>query len=79
MQEPFTTKLLKSYFIKIIDKESTKYIDNDYWTWKNYILNMKNQFEVNDVDEVCRAFSDLTDRKKIEYVYKFLDKILLSN
>ena len=30
MQELFSTKLLKLYFIKIIDKESIKYIDNDY-------------------------------------------------
>ena len=40
---------------------------------------MKNQFEVNDVDEACRTFSDLIDRKKIEYVYEFLDKAPLSN
>ena len=40
---------------------------------------MKNQFEVNDVDETCRAFSNLTDKKKIEYIYEFLNKTLLSN
>ena len=53
MQELFSTKSLKLYFIKIIGKESTKYIDDDYWTWKNHILDMKNQFKVNDVDETC--------------------------
>ena len=40
---------------------------------------MKNQFEVNNVDEVYWTFSNLTDKKKIEYVYKFLNKVLLSN
>ena len=30
MQEFFSTKSLKLYFIKIIDKKSIKYIDNDY-------------------------------------------------
>ena len=30
MQEFFSTKSLKLYFIKIIDKELIKYIDNDY-------------------------------------------------
>ena len=79
MQEFFTAKSLKLYFIKIIGKESVKYIDNDYWTWKNHILDMKNQFEVNDVDEIYRAFFDLINKKKIEYIYKFLDKIFLSN
>ena len=79
MQELFSIKSLKFYFIKIIDKESIKYIDDDYWAWKNHIFNMKNQFEVNDVDEVCWTFSNLIDKKKIEYVYEFLDKALLSN
>ena len=40
---------------------------------------MKNQFEINDVDEVCRAFSGLIDKKKIEYAYEFLNKAFLSN
>ena len=79
MQEFFSAKSLKFYFIKIIDKESIKYINNDYWVWENHIFDMKNQFEVNDVDEVCRAFSDLTDKKKIEYVYEFLNKTFLNN
>ena len=30
MQKSFTVKSLKLYFIKIIDKESIKYIDDDY-------------------------------------------------
>ena len=30
MQKFFSTKSLKFYFIKIIDKESIKYIDDDY-------------------------------------------------
>ena len=30
MQEFFSAKSLKSYFIKIIDKELIKYIDDDY-------------------------------------------------
>ena len=79
MQKSFSAKSSKFYFIKIIDKESIKYIDNDYWTWKNHILDMKNQFKVNDVDKSCRTFSNLIDKKKIEYVYKFLDKTSLSN
>ena len=79
MQEFFSAKSLKLYFIKIISKKSIKYIDNDYWTWENHILDMKNQFEVNDVDEAYRAFSNLTDKKKIEYVYEFLNKIPLNN
>ena len=79
MQESFSAKSLKFYFIKIIGKESVKYIDDDYWAWKNHILDMKNQFEVNDVDEAYRAFSNLIDKKKIEYAYEFLNKTLLSN
>ena len=40
---------------------------------------MKNQFEVNDVDEACRAFLNLIDKKKIKYVYEFLNKTSLNN
>ena len=79
VHESFTAKSLKFYFIKIIGKESIKYIDDDYWIWENYILNMKNQFKVNDVDEIYQAFSDMTDKKKIEYVYEFLNKTFLNN
>ena len=79
MQKLFSTKSLKFYFIKIIDKESIKYIDDDYWAWKNYILDMKNQFEINDVNKAYRTFSNLINKKKIEYVYEFLNKTFLSN
>ena len=40
---------------------------------------MKNQFEVNDVDEIYQAFSNLIDKKNIKYVYEFLNKAFLSN
>ena len=70
MRELFLAKSLKFYFIKIIDKELVKYIDDDYWTWKNHILDIKNQFDVNDVDKVYRTFLDL---------YKVIMRLLSAN
>ena len=40
---------------------------------------MKNEFEINDVDETCRTFSNLINKKKIKYVYEFLNKTFLNN
>ena len=71
MQKFFLTKPLKLYFIKIIGKKSVKYINDNYWAWKNHILDMKNQFEVNDVDEICQTFSDLIDKKRLNIFINF--------
>ena len=60
----------KSFYIKIMKNKSKLFVENNYKKWTQYVWKMKNQFDMNQMNDYVKNF----DKIKLFFVVIFLKK-----